>query len=162
MPDHVWRNLFKFTFVRNPYERVISAWASFGEVLNDNGKSIVPFPQFIETLSANNFEDLCQEVTETEQFQLEWQVLPMANHLCNAQGELELDYIGKQENLNEDWLYVAGLFGLPKTPMSNVRHNASEHELYKNYYTVNLQNKVYNYYKKDFELFDYNPEIDFM
>lgn len=95
-------------------------------------------------------------------------VRPMADLLCNKEGELLVDYVGRLENLKESFAEICRLSGLPEDSKllhsnpSRVR-NPDTGELleagvkipWKDYYDKETVGFVQRYYSKDFELFDY-------
>ena len=151
-------NYFKFTFIRNPFDRLVSAFNHV--VLHGRGKDIT-FEDFVKNgLSENNTH---------------WR--PQSNYV-ETDGYQIVDFVGKYENLKEDWSYVANKIGvtniLPQIrwnpwPHNLVRHlevltKGGYHQLmdsqtvvsdYRKYYNDELVDIVSKYYKKDLELFNY-------
>jgi hypothetical protein len=83
-----------------------------------------------------------------------------------------MDFVGRFENLKEDWEYITKKLDQGKRhrlPKSNFRSGkrgprkkkfageAKYLEHYTTYYTPNMIDKVGEIYKKDIELFNYEP-----
>lgn len=89
---------FKFGFVRNPWDRVVS--------LYERAEGL----QFRNTMSFDEFVDWIQYSSSTclyptpHRHQLDWFVDPSGNVLA--------DFIGKFERLDEDWAFVAQKLGI--------------------------------------------------
>ena len=75
---------------------------------------------------------------------------------------VNIDFIGKLENFQKDYTYVLSKLGAPdrfykgldwKENRSTRNDNLSE------IYTGNLKDKVYEMYKKDFQIFGYNKNL---
>lgn len=77
--------------------------------------------------------------------------------------QLRFDVIAKFETLEEDQMYLiekAGLGGLIKPQWKNPGKGKNTHELIMKYYSQLTKNQIkglYEMFKFDFELFDYNP-----
>ena len=66
--------------------------------------------------------------------------------------DINFDFIGKFENFEKDWKYVADKISLPK----KIGHyNVFRLYDYRDYYTDNEIGLVETYYKEDFEAFGY-------
>lgn len=79
--------------------------------------------------------------------------------MTDARGEIAVDFIGKLENFAEDWKHISDTLGLSTVELVNQKLNASKHKPYQEYYTKELQELVYNYYKEDFDLLGYSQEL---
>ena len=126
----MFNHYFKFSFVRNPFDLVASYWEKSRHELGS-----------------------LEEFLQSEHF-------PGNNSLKFLQTEFldvnALDYVGRYENLNVDWSYIAKRFGLYETlPQINAR----EHKMFTDYrphYTTEARKIVEERYKKDLEKLDYD------
>lgn len=64
------------------------------------------------------------------------------------------NFIGKFENLTEDWKILQEKFGFADLP----HKNATSKDDWRDYYDVKTAKLVYKIYKKDFETFGYEDE----
>ena len=177
----IWQDdkYFKFTFVRNPWNRLVSAYlnkfmqSSIKPFTKEVIKSVheqqgltpdyetsITFKQFINYLI----------VTEDEVLNGHWK--PQYLFLGNN----KFDFIGKFENLTQDFQYIKQKLNLDldlewanktnKTENSNTFENYGDYypkELrklekmpdYKSFYTPELAELVRNRYQNDIEMFDY-------
>lgn len=132
------KSYFKFCFVRNPWERLISEifcrWMS---------------PWFRDLTTEARIRRACQLATEPT---------GVANHLRPqvdfiSAAELHMDFIGRFEYLEEDFAYLCHLLGLPNT----LPHlNRSTRDTYQSYYTAETQALVTATYQRDIDAFHYD------
>ena len=84
---------------------------------------------------------------------------PQYKYLVNEEEQIIVDFIGKYENIQSDWMLLCEYLQLNKgqfRTLSLPHHNKSNHDDYRTYYDDNDAERVYNIYKKDIELFDYS------
>lgn len=133
--EDVWGEYFKFAFVRNPWDRLVSCW-----------KNRAPrYKSFSSFLDAHPWP-------ETNQ-QLIWHTLSQLTHICDTDGKLIVDYVGRFENLQEDLDVVCDKLGVPGRKLPHI--NKSEHKPYWEYYTDSQQRFVYGLYRQEIEYFGY-------
>lgn len=114
---------FKFSFVRNPWDRLISYY--FYQNIQ------IPFNEY-----AKNSCD-CQ-----------------FNWIKKNEEELGVDFVGKTENLQEDFDKVCETIGIDKFELSH--RNKSQRPNYQDYYNEESKRYVLENYKKDIDIFNYN------
>ena len=99
------RTYFTFTFVRNPYERVVSAFAYLKRTLYDHKKKTGSFVLHKTPESIEYYDDFATFVRHRDD------VVPVAyyhafgtqyDQLVNEAGEINISYIGRVETLNDD------------------------------------------------------------
>jgi sulfotransferase famil protein len=130
---------FKFGFVRNPWDRVVSLYERTEALQLRNEMSFEQFVDWIQYSSATCIH------SSPHRYQLDWFV--------DANGNLLADFIGKFERLDEDWAFVAQKLGLEeKLPHERanprVRH-------YTEYYTARMRDVIAAKFKVDIERFGY-------
>lgn len=171
MTEKMWNEYTKFTFVRNPYTKIISAYEFLQDMYKKsnyyNNDDYIPieFPCFSEfikkqtnglyqLLYKNNIELYCYHYYHTFITQYE--------HLINNQNQLKIDYIGKFENLNEDLIDILSKIGVtnPTKHLNEIRNdtrfNVSKKKEVSNYIHEEMLLFVNDYYNKDFEMFGYS------
>jgi len=137
-----FENYFTFGFVRNPYDRIVSLWKHFTTTRSKEQR--VPkctFRAFLENDYINN------------NFIIKHHAGPQYEYFeCNGRQFDEVDFIGRFEDFDKDWLFIADKFGLnKKLPIIN----RTKHKHYSTYYDDWSIGKVAELYKKDIELFNY-------
>lgn len=144
----LFRNCYKFCFVRNPYDRLVSVYTYLqgggaGKVDKEFAELVKSYPDF-ESFVLNYLNE----------YNIHEHVLlkPQYLFIYGFNGDLKVDYIGRFENLEGDFGVVAEKIGVKKRL---TKYNASKRKNYAEYYTDALYSKVSRLYKRDFELFGY-------
>jgi hypothetical protein len=141
LADEVWRDYFKFAFVRNPWDRFISC-AFF-----KNRKR----PFFLA-----NPRRYAKLLLESPRTMAGLFYRPQLAFLTDAENRLAVDQVGRFESLQDDFDSVCRRIGLPPTPLPHL--NRSRHELPGRYYDDELRRKVEQFYEPDVRAFDYRFE----
>jgi len=144
---YVFKSFFKFCFVRNPWSRLVSLYhytlQKEAQKYVHQEKSIPEFSRNI--LKAGSFENwIKSNDIGSSQFDM----------ISDNSDELMVDFVGKSENLQNDFSYVCGLIGIENISFDK-KANASQHQDYKTYYTNETQEIVKRHYQKDIEYFGY-------
>lgn len=149
---------FCFSFVRNPFDRVVSAY---------NNK-IIENPNLSSSMTRMGlkhgmaFSDFLHCICDTADGQLDVHLLPQASILC-ASGRPVPHFIGHLEAMAPHWrilqqrLQIEGLPTLGKLPSKNVRRQAGT-ELTHHFTNDALADLFYRRYANDFALF--YPDTD--
>ena len=132
----------KITVVRNPYDRLVSAYhfSVFGYKHN------VPFSEFVfNSLSMN---------PATRNWLYDGHLETQFSYLANERGDLlDIDKIYKFENIDECISDLLTLTGKNKFP--HILKSTDKMD-FLSYYTPEIKKNVYNFYKIDFDSFGYN------
>jgi hypothetical protein len=161
----------RFTFVRNPYARLLSTWsdrfqgrrliegkpsidayrahrAAISRSLPDGPDQTLSFPEFVEFATA----------TVDQRIDIHWQ---LQNDFATVPG-LSLNLIGKVESFQTDFARVLDHVGLTNEARAQYLQealNSSSHEPWQEYYTGALAARVYRAYERDFDKFGYRRAI---
>ena len=127
-----YNNYFKFSFVRNPWSRAFS-W--YQNVMRDetHKKNL----NIIKDLSFDDF---------LFKFCGKGMLRPQMSWLQDFQGDIKLDFIGKFENINNDFEYVCRRLEInyKKLEHKNVGSKLNYRDFY-NSYTKKLVKDIYDY-----------------
>jgi len=139
MPAEKFERYFKFAFVRNPWERLVSEYEfilkSPTHGRHARVKKLGNFKQFIQ-----------MQIPRRDAYQL--------NMLCDRKGELLMDFVGKLENLQNDWQTVCDRIGIPVQVLPRKKFIEREH--FRKYYTDDSRQRVTRYWDREIELCDYS------
>ncbi len=168
-----YQKYFKFGFVRNPYKRILSCYKdkilTTEFVENDKGEQIpkndwlkykmgtyptfnfnMSFDDFIEFLATEHGSDLIGERHWLSQYV----------QMTDYKNRLLLDYVGKLENLEEDWKTVCERVGIEHKPLT--QHNSTDEKI-KKVDSIKYSKKsieiIKERYKMDFQLFNYPTDF---
>jgi Sulfotransferase family len=130
---------FKFGFVRNPWDRVVSLYERKEALELRNKMSFEEFVHWIQYSSAT-----CVH-SSPHRYQLDWFVDP--------NGAILADFIGRFERLEQDWKLVAQKLGVSEVLPHN-RPNARPRH-YTEYYNRKTRAIIAEKFKVDVEHFGY-------
>jgi len=139
LPSEQWQSYLKLAFVRNPYDRLVSACA----FLNRGN------PEF-----AKRPTEWMKVAMTRPQFRQRVLIRPQADQLRGADGELAMDFIGRYETLQYSLDQLFERLSLPSTILET--RNSSSHAHYRDYYDQLLKDQVSDFYADDLRLFNYS------
>jgi len=154
---------FSFSFVRNPWDRMVSFYHYFKLQVERNFGNARPNVNAILASKTNGFGGFCASVENSNIEDTVWPkhpdsygalMKPQSWWLKDHNGNLGVDFIGKFENLDDDFSKVCEITGIDKKPLS--RHNRSSHKPYREYYNTDVRNIVGRIYREDIENFKYS------
>ena len=142
---------FSFAFVRNPWDRLVSAFKYLNaggvyegdrvdreKYLRNYGEAFSPF---VKGLSSNNL--IFNQMHFKPQY--EW--------ICDDNENILVDFIGKFENLQEDFNVVCDKIEIPRQKLPH--SNKAKHKHYTEYYNDETRQIIAEKYAKDIEYFGY-------
>lgn len=139
--ENNYDDFFKFSFVRNPWARIVSGWHQSIKLK----PQIWPpgsFPKFVNFLSEGNLEMLANS-------QKSW---------IMDGDKLLVDYVGNYETYTHDLNFICDVIGIFNTVEKNKKTYFHGKYDYREFYTPELIQKVANLYKDDINYFEYNYE----
>jgi hypothetical protein len=109
MSNDKWNQYYKFTFVRNPYTKTISAYLFFKAHYNIVIEEGATFPSFIEFLNIirNGVNDkFYKNHNFLYYFHYYHFLITQYEHVIDNNGNININFIGKFENLNKELIEV--------------------------------------------------------
>jgi len=144
---------FKFGFVRNPYDRLVSGFHEFKNPTSftDIKKDVRKDSNLNLQKCIDNFEDFV-EMTMTHEH-IHWKI---QHSMLHFRGNLLVDYIGHVETIQDDLDYICEKVGLDNSSVTvPVVRKSKGRTHWSEYYTDEIREKVYDKYLIDFESFGY-------
>ena len=166
-PSSIIQDNFTFSFVRNPWDRLVSFYHFIGPGApiypkRSNVHSLAPCvkSQYIYPIGScfRNiaFKDFVMNYLDQSycppriNYSLEWDSF---DWLANSQGQLDLDFIGRFSNLEFDFKRLCDKLGIDYIPLTLT--NESTHSKYTDYYDSELCSYVAEKYSKEIDFFDF-------
>jgi len=145
---------FKFAFVRNPWDRFVSAYFYLKEVQN-NPNHEWPSDIWKSNVINNDFDTFSKFVRSGIWKGSRWfHFYPQYDYIVNGHNkDIDIDFVGRFENLQEDFDKVCEHIGL--SPQKLIPTNISRHKHYTEYYNEDTKKIIADYYRKDIEYFRY-------
>jgi len=144
--DEKFGDYFKAVFVRNPWDRVVSAY--FNKVVDRKGP-------YLKECIGMSFDEFIDWLDQQDLAHADIHVQPQVNSLPNG---IELDFIGRMESYSEDIETLLGHFGID--PGQIPHRNSSRHTHYSHYYTEQTKEIVRRLYAEDIAAFGYEFEYE--
>ena len=134
LPKEVWDQHLKFTFVRNPWDRFVSACFFKYKIFNQKPDHTL-----------NLLKQVARKVDNVI-------FRPQSDQISSG-NTLAMNFIGRFENLQESYDELCNLLELPSSKLEYI--NSSKHQNYTTYYDKELIELVRIKYKRDIKLFEY-------
>lgn len=170
--EEISQTYFKFSFVRNPWDRLVS------------------FYKYLEFYHRISFKTFVRMACRQELWKFvpwyDWFVAPQSDFFCDENGNIAVDFVGRFEWFQEDFNSVCKEIGLPPMTLPHVnasKHTANSHFMhstllhplkpirhywrhhrfhpypllksYLEYYDGETRDMVAEFYRKDIEMFGY-------
>ena len=130
-PEKTQQTFFSFTFVRNPWDRIVSSWRYHKQVLK-------------REYDLKTFARLPRDNKQVGLYHLDTQVSFI---------NINTNFIGRFENLQHDFNIVCDKIGISRKVLPH--KNKSKHKHYTEYYDDETREIVAERYAQDIEQFGY-------
>lgn len=147
--EEVWNNRFKFSIVRNPWDRAVSQYHYRKENNQQNIKT-----------DGIGFKDWLIEAFEKKNpayINVYSMFINQYDWISDYDDNLLVDFVGKFENLGDDIKYVKEKLGIDRE-LPVIRKSSRNH--YSGYYDEESKMIIEKYFKKDIECFNYKFESE--
>ncbi len=139
--DRLFESYFTFGFVRNPWDKLVSQYHWCRKQMRSETPK--DFSEYVtDKLVHNNFES-----------DGEIRYVSQVDFFRNAQGVIDLDFIGRFESLQEDFNRVCISIKLEPIQLPHISRYIRDH--YSTFYTSALRGLVADVYSDDIEVFGY-------
>lgn len=158
-----YEDYFKFTFVRNPFDRLVSCYEnklhSDKESVGVTIKELIYDRYLMGYLHKDlGFANFAKKVCRIPDKYADRHFVSQTFQMLREDGSLIPDYVGKFENFSEDFEYVREKFDLQ--PLPHYNKTKKERKNWMDYYDLETARLVYERYKKDIEMFGYQQAYD--
>jgi Sulfotransferase family len=142
--DEMFNSYFKFAFVRNPWDLQVSMYHFILKETQHRHhhtvKAMANFTEYLEWMMATP-KPFTKGATKFQK-----------DMLCDEQGQVLVDFVGRYENLTADFEGICQRLNIQST----IAHlNQSHHRDYPSYYDQKSRELVTDYFQEDIALFGY-------
>ncbi|GMG87881.1 sulfotransferase family 2 domain-containing protein [Biformimicrobium ophioploci] len=146
-----FQRYFKCAFVRNPWDRVASTFTYLRQGGAESSPQDREWSAFMQRFGS--FDEFVTGWLTPDNARLRTVLTPQYLFLVNRFGVVEMDFIGRVENVTGDFTVIADKLGVA----AELPHlNRSAREDYRALYTDRSREIVGNIYQRDIELFGYD------
>ena len=145
----IWDSIYKFSFVRNPWDRVLSFYHYRIKVKRIHDINI-SFREYVLQLGEAN--------ENTPGFMFQVTRYGAYNYLYDQNDNLLVDYVGKYETRENDLKVISEKIGASMLGSLHVQKASPDNSHYSNYYDDETIDVIYNLYRRDIEAFNYRFE----
>jgi hypothetical protein len=143
--DNSWKDYFKFSIVRNPWDRLVSTWNDkVQHQWSEHDKNPYRIKVF-KKYKDKDYDFFVKNVIPSEDIHTEC--------LSNLIDLTVVDFIGRFENFQQDFHTICDKIGIPQQELPH--KNATKHKHYTEYYNDETRQIVAEKYAKDIEYFNY-------
>jgi len=146
LPEEVYRQFFKFVFVRNPWDLQVSSYHHIHREKPEVMQGVENFRDFLHLKFDPEREyDFMLDISAERQWE----------YVVGLNGELIVDFIGRYEDLLNDYKKICEHIGIPYKELPH-RRRADNRRAYRDYYDRETAEMVERHYRKDIEMFGYS------
>ena len=142
--NDVWKEYFTFSFVRNPWDRMVSLykWCCRGKYKFTICQEAIEAGSFSNFIRSRCFQSLPEQM----------------EYISDRKGNIIVDFIGKQESINQDFEHICKQLQIPSVDMEKFKKNVSRsYDKYQNYYNSDEDiNIVKKQFARDIDFFKYS------
>jgi hypothetical protein len=146
LPREVFARLFKFAFVRNPWDLQVS---SFHHIRRERPHLLGPHQDF------ESFLRYKLDPERPYQYHIETSIELQSDYLVDLHGRVIVDFVGRYERLEEDYAQVCRRIGIRAPQLPHRRRAADRERDYRRYYNERTTDLVAAHFRRDIEMLGY-------
>ncbi|RLB44268.1 MAG: sulfotransferase [Deltaproteobacteria bacterium] len=145
LPREIFDQLFKFAFVRNPWDLQVS---SYHHIMRER-------PHLLKGI--NSFQDFLKWKLDPDRpyhYIIDTSIELQSDYLVDLNGKVIVDFIGRYENLQQDFVEACNRIGISPKRLPHKRQ-AKDRKPYQEYYTDETAELIAQHFHKDIDMFGY-------
>lgn len=146
LPQDFFAGLFKFAFVRNPWDLQVS---SYHHLKRER-------PHLLQ--GHEDFEDFLRwklDPNRPPQYHLDTVMTPQTDYLVDLHGRMLIDYLGRYERMQEHFEVICQRIGVATLRLPHKRQATDRANDYRSYYNDRTAQMVAEHFHRDIELLGY-------
>ena len=148
LPEEFFNSLFKFAFVRNPWDLQVS---SFHHIKRERPHAMNGIEDF------NAFMRWKFDPDRPYQYHVDTSLSFQSDYLVDLHGNQLTDFVGRYENIQNDFEFVCKKIGV-NLALPHKRKATDRSKDYRSYYDAESVDLVANHFSKDIEMLSYSFE----
>ena len=146
LPHEFFDGLFKFAFVRNPWDLQVS---SYHHLKRERPHLLAGHESF------EAFTRYKLDPQRPYQYHLDTVMTAQTDYLVDLNGKLLTNYLGRYEQLHEDFAHICRTIGIEPIALPHKRQATDRSADWRSYYSDDLAELVGRHFKRDVELLGY-------
>lgn len=146
LPKEFYDSLFKFAFVRNPWDLQVS---SFHHIRRER-------PHYLQ--GRDDFESFLRwklDPSRPYQYHIDTSIERQSDYVIDLHGNLILDFVGRYERLQDDFAEACRCIGIACPALPHRRQATDRERDYRAYYSAETAELVAAHFQPDIERFGY-------
>jgi hypothetical protein len=148
LPAPYFDSLYKFAFVRNPWDLQVS---SFHHIQRERPEVMNGITDF------NDFMRWKFDPARPYQYHIDTSLSLQTDYLIDLHGVIQTNHIGRYENLRDDFGEIIRHLKLPVAELPH-RRKAGDRGEYRNYYASDVVDMVTQHFSRDIQMLGYQYE----
>ena len=144
---------FSFAFVRNPWDRLCSAFYFLNDGGTGNDLDTRLYERYLRKYSGD-FEHFVEDFVKDGNVDDVLHLKPQTRFVCDHENRVAVDYLGRFETMEADYQFLRGKLGLPERRTLE-QLNASRHGRYMDIYSEDMIQIVAEIYRDDISVLGY-------
>jgi hypothetical protein len=159
LKERHYSDYFKFCFVRNPFDRVLSCYLHKFKQGKDREEGFerngvyLPFAQYGLFHADTSFGEFVRGISDIDDTDADAHFRSQHAFIRDGQQEIPMDFIGRLETLGADVSHIAGRLGFRHVRLHHMER--TDHAGYRRYYDAETRKLVKRRYAEDLERFGY-------
>ena len=146
LPRDVYLRLFKFAFVRNPWDLQVS---SYHHIRRERPDLVADVPDFASFLRWKF------DPERPPQYHADMSTVVQSDYLIDLHGNLIVDYVGRYEFLVDDFETACRKIGIRAPKLPHRRRADDRKKDYRSYFDAATAELIADHYRSDIERFGY-------